>query len=670
MHRSGTPSYPVHSDCAQINGVVAVEPAGSFFRVFTRTAQGVTFHDYPFTPFILLSDSGLADAAPVTVTHHHLAGSGKLCWLTELASWHDWCLLRDYLQTLNRPEEWFAIPDSCLQFLITSGITFFKGLSFSNLNSLDVHVQKDDQSLFVIAVTDGYACHEVIAGKHLTETAKLMRLTQIIRDQDPDIITGYQLNKHVLPQLISYAQQNKVRLEWGRNGSELYQQQPVDYRSSRRYEVYGRSLVDLQQLMNRHDRQMQPTQLPTDESAVLAAAKKAVQRYQQIAPDWCQQVQRYPISFQKLLSSQAVTAVHAQMIRAYLLQQHAVPARSSAPRRIHNHGTDFYQQGQAGPVIHCSLAQLPVAIMVAYRIAPRADELGLFSKLLGELHQDSVCNQTAGPELVVSGWYEILNNAQTLFSDAEAASEVVRLRQVITRDLLDCLKEQGATPVVVDQQGIYFIPVCGQQDGSTEVHVLTQRLDMIIPNKVVLPITGPYRSIFIYKPNQFALLHQDGEIVFSGSSFASRSREPFLREFLVEAVRRLLTGQGQTVEQLNAEFVQRLTGPHCPVTWVMRSETLVDSREQYERAVLNKKRNRAAAYELAIATAGAWRGGDMISYYVTGHSKNCVVHENCRLVKDFDPQQPDLNRLWYLERLHQLFKRLQPFLPVEPLLFK
>lgn len=670
MHRSGTPSYPVHSNYTQVSGVVAVEPACPFFRVFTRTAQGVTFRDYPFTPFILLSDSGLADAAPVTVTHHHLAGSGNLCWLTELASWHDWCLLRDHLQTLNRPEAWFAIPDSCQQFLIASGITFFKGLTFSDLNSLYIHVQKDDQAMLVIAVTDGYTCHEVIAGKQLTETAKLKRLTQIIQDQDPDIITGYQLNKHALPQLISCAQQNKIRLAWGRNGSELYQQQAVDYRSSRRYEVYGRSLVDLQQLMNRHDRQMQPTPQPTDESAVLAAAKKVVERYQQIAPGWCQQVQRYPTSFQKLLSSQAVTALHAQMLRAYLLQQHAVPARSSTPRQVHHHGTDFFQQGQAGPVIHCSLAQLPVAIMAAYRIAPRTDELGLFSKLLGELHQDSICNHTAGPELLMSGWYELLNTPHTLFSDAGAASEVDRLRQVITRDLLDCLKEQGATPVAVDQQGIFFVPACGQLNGSSEVHALTQRLDMILPNKVVLPISGPYRSIFIYKPNQFALLHQDGEIVFCGSSFVSRNREPFLKEFLVEAVRRLLAGQGQTVEQLYAAFVQRLTGPHCPVTWVMRSEALLDSREQYERAVVNKKRNRAAAYELAIAKTGTWRGGDMISYYVTGHSKNCVVHENCRLVSDFDPQQPDLNRLWYLERLHQLFKRLQPFLPVEPQLFK
>jgi len=670
MHRSGTPSYPVHSDCTQLSGVVAVEPAGSFFRVFTRTAQGVTFHDYPFTPFILLSDSDLADAAPVTVTHHQLAGSGKLCWLTVLASWHDWCLLRDYLQTLNRPDAWFAIPDSCLQFLIASGTTFFKGLAFSDLNSLCVNVQKDDQAMLVIAVTDGNTCHEVIAGKHLTETAKLKRLTQIIQDQDPDIITGYQLNKHVLPQLISCAQQNKIRLEWGRNGSELYQQQAVDYRSSLRYEVYGRSLVDLQQLVSRHDRQMQPTPLPTDESAVLAAAEKVIERYQQIAPGWCQQVQRYPTSFQKLLSSQAATAVHAQMLRAYLLQQHAVPARSSAPRQVRHHGTEFFQQGQAGPVIHCSLAQLPVAIMAAYRIAPRTDELGIFSKLLGELHQDSNCNHAAGPELLVSGWYELLNNPHTLFSDAEAASEVDRLRQVITRDLLDCLKEQGATPVAVDQQGIYFVPVCGLQDGSAEVHVLTQRLGMTLPNKVVLPITGLYRSIFIYKPNQFALLHRDGEIVFSGSSFASRNREPFLREFLLEAVRRLLTGQEQTVEQLYAEFVQRLTGPHCPVTWVMRSDTLVDSREQYEQAVVNKKRNRAAAYELAIAKTGIWRGGDSIRYYVTGHSKNCVVHESCKLIKDFDPQHPDLNRAWYLERLHQFFKRLQPFLPVEPLLFK
>lgn len=664
MHRSGTSSYPVHSDYTQLTGVVAVEPAGQFFRVFTRNAQGVTFHDYPFTPFFLLSDPGLTDAAPVAVTQYRLAGSGRLCWLTVLASWHDWCLLRDYLYRLNRPEAWFALPDSCQQFLIMSGIPFFKGLACSELRSLCINVQKDAQSLLIIAVTDGCAYQEVIAGKQLSEGAKLEQLTRIIQEQDPDIITGYQLNKYLLPQLISAARQHKLRLTWGRNGAEIHQQQATDYRGGQRFEVYGRSLVDLKLLLSGHE-QLQPASLPVDADMVLAEAAKTMERYQQLAPAWCEQAQWYPTSFERLVAGPAVTAVQALMLREYLLQQHALPALVSSPRPLHHHGTAVFQQGLAGPIVHCSLAHLPAAIICAYRIASRADEYSLFNRLL----QQRVCGKDTEPALLVSGWYELLSNTHTLFSDPEAASEVDRLQQVIIRDLLECLKEQGVTPVVVDQQGIYFVPACGTPDGRAEISPLLQRLGMMLPNRVDSATFKPYRSIFIYKPSQFALLDNEGNLFYRGSNFTSRTREPFLREFLVEAVRLLLTDQGQAVEQLYERFVRRLTETGCPVTWVMRSERLPDSREEYEQAVANKKRNRAAAYELAIVKRGMWQSGDTISYYVTGHAKNCVVHENCKLVTDFDSQQPDLNRLWYLERLHQLFKRLQPFLPAEPLLF-
>ena len=664
MHRNGTPSYPVHSDNTQVTGVVAAEPAGQFFRVFTRNAQGVTFHDFPFTPFFLLSDPGLTDTAPVRVTHHRLTGNGGLCWLTVLGSWHDWCLLRDFLQTLNRPEAWFAIPDSCQQFLITSGIPFLKGLTCRELSSLCINVQKDDQSLLLIAVTDGSSYQEVIAGKQLSEAAKLKRLTQIIQEQNPDVITGYQLNNDLVPQLISAARQNKQRLTWGRNGTEIHQQQTVDYRGGQRFEVYGRSLVDLKLLLNGHE-QLQTASLPVNEHRVFTEAAKTMERYQQLAPAWCQQAQWYPTSLQRLVGSPAVTAVQALMLREYLLQQHAVPALASHPKPLHHHGAVLFQQGLARPIVHYSLAHLPAAIIGAYRITPRADECGLFNRLF----QQRVCGNDTEPALLVSGWHELLSNTHTLFSDTEAASEVDRLQQVITRDLLDCLREQRATPVAVDQQGIYFVPACGTPDGSAEVRLLLQRLGMILPNRLDSVIARPCRSIFIYKASQFALLENDGILFYRGNSFTSRNREPFLREFLVEAARLLLTDQGQAVEQLYERFVRRLAETGCPVTWVMRSERLPDSREVYEQAVANKKRNRAAAYELAIAKRGTWQSGDTINYYVTGYLKNCVVHENCKLVTDFDPQQPDLNRPWYLERLHQLFKQLQPFLAEEPLLF-
>lgn len=686
MHRTGKPPYPVHSDYTQVTGVVAVEPAGQFFRVFTRDVQGVTFHDYPFTPFILLIDPGLADAVPVSVTHHRLDGSGKLCWLTKLDNWRDWCLLRDYLQALNRPEAWFSLQDACQQFLVTSGITFFKGLPFKDHRYICIAMQKDADTLHTIAVTDGSGYQELISRSHQTEEAMLIRLTQIIQNHDPDVITGYQLNSSVLPHLVRLAQKHKVALAWGRNGSVPYRHQPADLAPQQQYAIYGRSTVATESVV-RHFNQpgqvlsaLDPDQeaallyslveTSADDKAAIAAARHACTLYQQRAEYWYLHAQTYPVSYQSLFYRPEAVAAQAIMIREYLLQRHALPALPSALKQHRYPDEQLLFQGQVGPVIRCDLSRLAASIMVAYRIAPRSDELRIFPDQLDKSMQYSKNGHSGDSGSGVAAWHEMLVTTRYLFSDTTASAEIERLRHVIIKDLLAWLAETGARSIAVNSQELYFLPPDGREDGSDEMRMLLHRLSNILPSGVSLPYTGPYPSMFIYRGNQYAVLKTTGEIFFKGAIFRSRSMEPFLQEFIREAARLFLTERSSSVEQLYADYIRRLTAVVCPVGWVARRETLAEPREQYLQAVQNGTRNHAAVYELALREKGSWQIGEMISYYVTGTSKNCVVHANCKLVKDFDPKHPDLNKAWYLERLHQLFKRLTPFLPDEPLLFK
>ncbi len=685
MHRSGTPSYPVCSCYTQVTGVVAAEPAGQFFRVFTRTAQSVTFHDYPFTPFFLLSDPGLVDASPVTVTHHRLTGNGRLCWLTELDTWRDWCLLRDFLQKLNRPEAWFALQDGCQQFLVTSGITFFKELAFKDHRQICIALQKEADALHAIAVTDGLDYHELISSNHQTQAAMLLRLTQIIQDHDPDVITGNHLNRSVLPYLMQSARQQKVTLAWGRNGSAPYRHQTTDLQAPQQYTIYGRSVVDTETVVRPSNQLAQAPVVPdhnqetslvhcfeqtsADDKTAITAARQASARYRQRAEQWYRHAQTYPVSYQSLFYRPEAAAVQATMIRAYLLQRHALPALSTTQKQHRPPDEQLLFQGQAGPVIRCDLSRLPASIMVAYRITPHSDELHIFSELLKKTVQHSKAEHPNDTSPGIVAWHEMLASSRYLFSDIAASTEIERLRRVIIKDLLAWLTEAGSRPLVVNSQELYFMPTNGHEYGSEEMNMLHQRLSSMLPSGVSLPYAGPYPSLFMYKANQYALRKDNGELFFKGAVFHSRSMEPFLQEFIREAARLLLTERGAAVEQLHANFMRQLAAATCPVAWVTRNETLVDPREQYLQAVKNGTRNRAAVYELALREKGNWQIGEKVSYYVTGASKNCVVHANCKQAKDFDPQHPDLNRAWYLERLHQLFKRLTPFLPDEPLLF-
>ncbi|QOX77703.1 hypothetical protein FY034_01705 [Trichlorobacter lovleyi] len=706
MPYSELPPHTASGSRATVDGVVALEPVGQFFRVFTRSESGVTFRDHPFHPFVLLADPALADAVPVATRRHHLQGSGGLSWLVQLDSWRDWCQLREHLQQLNRPAVWFAFPESSQQFLVASGITCFKGLEPRDLKVLCIAVSVDradmqmprhdpcgNAAITAIAVSNGTDFEAVISADQLTEPELLRRLTMIIQEQDPDVITGYQLSEDELPCLVSRARRHGVRLEWGRNGTEPYQQHMPEHHAGRpRFEVYGRTVLDTRALVRQYDRQVQPlpgsglrqvatwfgcnTSFATDQQPLRSAVRETVALYQLLIPYWYRQVQLYPVSLQGLLSRTSAAAVNALLVREYLFRQHAVPAPATQRKAAEYNGSQMLRRGRLGPVVHCELSALAAAIMLAYRIAPHGDELGVFPTALRSVLQ--LCSEQperllgkqkhAACRLLLPAWSELLARGQYPFSDPVAAGELERLRNVLVRDLLDWLREQGAEPVAADLQGIYFMPPAGH-DGDDEIDMLIQRLAGILPCGADLYCSGRYQAMLVYKQNNYALLEQGGEMVVRGSSFVSRAMEPFLREFLLEAVRLVLVGQGEQVCRLYEAFLRRLTDHTCPVSWVTRSETVLDTRENYLQAVQSGKRNRAAVYELALAGPGAWRVGDKIRYYVSGHAKNVIVHESCRLVADFDPAHPDLNIPWYAERLHQLFRRLEPFLPAEPSLF-
>jgi hypothetical protein len=75
-----------------------------------------------------------------------------------------------------------------------------------------------------------------------------------------------------------------------------------------------------------------------------------------------------------------------------------------------------------------------------------------------------------------------------------------------------------------------------------------------------------------------------------------------------------------------------------------------------------RKRNLAAAYQLALASGREYRAGDQISYYVTGTGKNVKVYESCRLTSEYDPMHPDENVAYYQAKLVDLVEKFEEFL--------
>lgn len=689
MHKQTAPLFtnvPPHHP----NGVVAIEPAGPFMRLFIRSQAGVTFQDYPFTPFLLLASRELITAANIPVEFRELHGSGQLRWQTLFQTWQHWCQLRESLQKNAPPSSWYGLADMRQQFLVSSGIQFFQGLTFAQLRPLCLAVESSEGcpesagiTIQRISLSNGHDYHAVFDRNRMEEPQMLQQLTEALHDQDPDVLIGCNLGHHLLPLLTKRARQLGLQLDWGRNRSELRRLEQPD--GGTRYEIYGRSVIELLELVRQFNHHLQPMEAlqlaeayPLVEDVALtrkADAATIARLYHLLAPAWFELTAQFPITLQAAVNKPMAAALNARLIRGYLANKTALPGSPEQSQTAVPEIGQIFQHGTTRPVAHCDLSSLTTSIMRAYRIVPRRDELQLFQGLLGQMMPNPAPESASMPAIAAKLYQKLLYSAfsglldrHSPFADQSAAHEAARLTAVITRDILHWLREHGAIPIAQDQHGIYFVPPAGKT-AETEVHALMQQLATILPRCFALRCDGQYRAIFSYHANSYALLQLNGTIAFRGSVIVARSMEQYLRDFLTEAIGLLLEDRADAVASLYEQYLRRLVTRKHPVSWIVRRETLVDSLEHYQQAVGSGKRKHAAVYELALKMPTAWQRGDCIEYYITGNVKQINLHEHCKLAHAFDPRRPDNNVAWYSERLRLLYQRLQPFLPAERTLF-
>ena len=114
--------------------LVAAELAGRFIRLFRRQEDGVTFHDTPFRPFILLERDSLLDRFPGGRSIARLEGTEGYRFLAEFPDWHTCIAARDFLSrstgvTPSAPDApYLYLSDPVHQHLLRSGTTLFKGM--------------------------------------------------------------------------------------------------------------------------------------------------------------------------------------------------------------------------------------------------------------------------------------------------------------------------------------------------------------------------------------------------------------------------------------------------------------------------------------------------------------------------------------------------------------
>src|SRR2546423_12188387 len=118
-----------------------------------------------------------------------------------------------------------------------------------------------------------------------------------------------------------------------------------------------------------------------------------------------------------------------------------------------------------------------------------------------------------------------------------------------------------------------------------------------------------------------------------------------------------MEGKTEAIADLRTTFEQKIRNRAWPIEMLMKTDPLQDSLDKYRAKIAGSARNRAAAYELALASGRGYRPGDQISYYIKATPKKVAAYEAAKLASEFDPQNRDENVDYYISKLGELVKK-------------
>ena len=691
--------------------IVAIELGETgTMRVYRREKDGSTIADVePFHPFVW-ADSDVVDLG---IEAEKLRGDLKYGWLITVDSWKELIALRNGLKNAGR--DFFAFTDPVQHYLTATGRTLFKDLPFEELKRMQLEVlsfEGDDDHIMSIAISDNAGWEELIVvdPKNIEESERnaLKRLTALIKHRDPDVIEGHDLFRVHLPYLVGRAKKLKTKLDWGRSGGFLrsrpsrlqiaektidYPKLTIDGRHfvdtfllAQFYDVGMRSLAGFERMdVARHfdlcdneqisaltGKELERAYLENSEAFRRRAScgvREARALSDLLGPSYFIQAQIFPYNYQDVIVRGNATRINALFLREYFRQRHSIP-ELPMPRAFEGGYTDIFFTGVARNVWHCDIASLYPSVMLQFDCFPATDQLQIFRHLLTDVrtfrleakakmraeqdpakqHHLQALQNTF--KILLNSFYGYLGFAQGHFADFDAAARVTQIGRDLLKKMIDWLNAHGAQVIEVDTDGIYFVP-----SDKIDIDDLQKSLAKELPAGIDVEIDEQFDAMFSYKAKNYALLTKGGDVIIKGGALKSRGLEKFQRLFLEEMIKLIMQGKPEAVGDLRNEFEKKIRNREWKIDMLMKTDTLQDSLDKYRAKIAGSARNRAASYELALASGRNYKPGDQISYYIKATPKKVPAYEAAKPACEFDPENRDENVDYYVAKLHDLMKK-------------
>src|SRR5438552_1690522 len=350
-----------------------------------------------------------------------------------------------------------------------------------------------------------------------------------------------------------------------------------------------------------------------------------------LSPSYFIQAQIFPYNYQDVIVRGNATRINALFLREYFRQRHSIP-ELPMPRAFEGGYTDIFFTGVARNVWHCDIASLYPSVMLQFECFPATDQLQIFQHLLTDLrtfrleakaqmraekdparqHHLQALQNTF--KILLNSFYGYLGFAQGHFADFDAAARVTQIGRDLLKEMIEWLNAHGAQVIEVDTDGIYFVPPVDpaprrvetgeetRRDAASTTDELQKGLSQILPPGIDVEIDEQFDAMFSYKAKNYALLTKDGDVIIKGGALKSRGLEKFQRVFLEDMIKLIMQGKPDVIVELRNEFEKNIRNSEWKIDMLMKTDKIQDSLDKYRSKIAGSARNRAAAYELALAS--------------------------------------------------------------------
>jgi DNA polymerase elongation subunit (family B) len=579
--------------------------------------------------------------------------------------------------------------------------------------------RKTEDRILVIALSDNFGWEETIDRRKHAEPEMLRRFVQVIQEKNPDAIEGHDLSDLTLPYLARRAELLSVELSLGRDDSVMKSYSPRGNPlepafENAIFEVAGRHLIDTKTLAHGYS-----TSRKTLEQFGLrylsqyfgfAATPAVVISHDRIASVWGEQpglvvtqamqdcadiralsehlspsyffqARMVPLTYDAVLRAGSAAKIELMLLREYIRQKHSVPKPQLGAQRSGAY-TDIFITGIVENILHADIESLYPSIMLTQLIKPASDELGTFQALLQSLttsrleakHKMSMAkneNERAiqdafqsSLKILINSFYGYLGYPRGLFNDYEQADRVTSAGQDLLRIIIREVELHNGKVIEADTDGLYFIPP-DNVHGEEQELVFVEKLSQSLPQGINLVLAGRYKKMLSYRKKNYALLDHSNRLTIKGSSLISRTLERFAKNYIQFCINHLLQHDIQGLHKLYVSLLHDITQHRLDAIDFCRTEAIRDSLEEYDREIKEGNRKPAAAYEVAQRSSLSVKPGDRISYYVTGTHAGVKIVENCKLAEEWEPNFPDENTAYYVERLNECSRKFDLFFEPE-----